>query len=247
MSLIYSLDRDGIRYEVRSAGRTRRLYTDGVFHSSYNPERPLTGGVWDLLMMPAFLRSPGSVERVLLLGVGGGTVIRQLREFVRPREIVAIDISAEHLDIARRFFAADGPDVKMIEADARTWLATDKSRYDLVIDDLFSGNDGEPERAVVADAAWCRKLAARLARGGAISMNCIGPAELARCGFVSDPELRGRFPGQLQLRAARDQNAVGIFLRRSIEALHLRRQLLAVPGLNPRRQSQLDFTVRALK
>src|SRR5690606_1943682 len=87
MALIWSKRHGNVKYEVRSAGNTRRLYSNGVFHSSYNPSRAITGGVWDLLMMPAFLYPPGAIRRVLLLGVGGGTVIRQLQAFVRPREI----------------------------------------------------------------------------------------------------------------------------------------------------------------
>src|SRR5690606_38618268 len=156
MALIWSKRHGNVNYEVRSAGNTRRLYSNGVFHSSYNPSRAITGGVWDLLMMPAFLYPPGAIRRVLLLGVGGGTVIRQLQAFVRPREIVAVDLDPVHLDVARRFFGVRGEDARLVHADAREWLDADDSRYDLVIDDLFGERDGEPVRAVTADAAWCR-------------------------------------------------------------------------------------------
>ncbi len=246
MAILWSRDVGGTRYEVRSAGRTRRLYANGVFHSSYNPANPVTGGVWDLLMMPAFFYPPGAIRRVLLLGVGGGTVIRQLREFVRPRKIVAVDLDPVHLDVARRFFGVEGEDVRLVEADARQWLARDRAQYDLVIDDLFGERNGEPVRAVCADAAWCRALAARTARHGAVSMNCISPAELSKTGFMTDRALGARFAARFQLRAARDANAVGIFLPHAASAAELRRNLLAVPGLNPRRENGVQFTIRTL-
>ncbi|HEX7029000.1 MAG TPA: class I SAM-dependent methyltransferase [Gammaproteobacteria bacterium] len=246
MAILWSRQHDGVTYEVRAAGRTRRLYSNGVFHSSYNPARPVTGGVWDLLMMPAFFYPPGTVRRVLLLGVGGGTVIRQLREFVRPREVVAVDLNPVHLDVAQRFFGVGGSDVRLVHMDARDWLARDRTRYDLVIDDLFGEHDGEPVRAVEADAAWCTRLRARATVRGAVAINCISPAELAGTGFMKDGELRGHYRSRFQLRAARDQNAVGLFLPHAATAGELRRNLLAVPGLNPRRERKLRFSVRSL-
>lgn len=247
MATLWKQQRDGVTYEVRAAGQTRRLYTDGVFHSSYNASAPITGGVWDMLMMPAFLYPPGVIQRVLLLGVGGGTVIRQLREFVRPREIVAVDLSAVHLDIAQRYFGVAGEDVTLRHADARNWLREDSTRYDLVIDDLFIGSNGEPSRAIAADSAWCRKLRAKTTRQGAIAINCISPAELATTGFMTDEALRAHFISRFQLRAERDQNAVGIFLPHEVATGELRRNLMSVPGLNPRRVARLDFSIRRLK
>ena len=52
MALLWERRVEGTLYQVRSAGRTRRLYTNGVFHSQYNPVRPVTGSVWDLLLLP---------------------------------------------------------------------------------------------------------------------------------------------------------------------------------------------------
>ena len=45
MAILWQKIIKNTQYEVRSAGQTRRLYTDGVFHSQFNPQRAITGGV----------------------------------------------------------------------------------------------------------------------------------------------------------------------------------------------------------
>ena len=87
MSILWQKTAGQDRYEVRSAGRSLRLYRNGVLHTQYNPSRPIGGNLWDLLLDPAFFRSPEAIRRVLVLGVGGGAVIRLLNRFVRPDEI----------------------------------------------------------------------------------------------------------------------------------------------------------------
>lgn len=68
MSLIWSKNVSGVQYEVRSAGSSKRLYTNGVFHSQYNPVQKITGHVWDLLMIPAFFYPQNTIKKVLVLG-----------------------------------------------------------------------------------------------------------------------------------------------------------------------------------
>jgi len=68
----------GHHYQVRQAGRTRRLYTDNIFHTQYRPDRVLGGGYWDLLALPGLMAPEGSIKRVLLLGVGGGADVNGL-------------------------------------------------------------------------------------------------------------------------------------------------------------------------
>ena len=62
MSIVWEQVQGGTRYQVRRAGGSLRLYTNGVLHSQYNAARPLTGSVWDLLTVPAFLLAPGAVQ-----------------------------------------------------------------------------------------------------------------------------------------------------------------------------------------
>ena len=71
MALIWKTDLQGVHYEVRRAGRTLRLYANGVQHSEFHPKRLLTGSVWDLLWLPALLHEPSRFRRVLVLGLGG--------------------------------------------------------------------------------------------------------------------------------------------------------------------------------
>lgn len=244
MALLWSRNIKGVQYEVRAAGRTRRLYTDGVFHSQYNPGNLITGGVWDLLMLPAFLLPPHAVQRVLLLGLGGGTVIHQLQHFVRPREITAIELDATHLDIAARYFDVNAQNVNLVRADAADWVGRyDGPRFDLVIDDLFGEADGQPCRAIPLDDAWLAELSRLTSSSGALAINTLGPAA-ARDAAV---RLAGLFPGALQLRAPMDENAVAALFREPVEARQLRRNLMAVPGLNPQRKSNaLRFECRSL-
>ena len=244
MALLWAKNIAGVQYEVRAAGRTRRLYTDGVFHSQYNPQNLITGGVWDLLMLPAFLLPPHAVQRVLLLGVGGGTVIHQLRHYLRPREIVAVELNRTHLDIAAKYFDIDADNVELVEADGREWVKNYRGRkFDLVIDDLFGECDGEPCRAIDLDDEWLGLLERLTSRQGALAINTLGPAAARDAA----ERLANSFPGALQLRAPMDENAVAALFREPVEARQLRRNLMAVPGLNPQRKSNsLRFECRSL-
>lgn len=57
MAVVWRAERDDVQYEVRSHGKTLRLYANGVQHSEYHPDRLFTGSVWDLLWLPVFFVS----------------------------------------------------------------------------------------------------------------------------------------------------------------------------------------------
>src|SRR5262245_42256114 len=149
MAVIFSNRIAGVRYEVRTAGRSVRLYTKGAMHTQYHPVHKLTRGVWDLLALPA-LALP-RVQRVLLLGVGGGAVIHLLRHWCAGVEVTGVELNPVHLQLARRFFGLRLPDVKLVTGDARVFVEQYRGEpFDLVIEDLFGGN-GVPDRSFAAD------------------------------------------------------------------------------------------------
>jgi len=155
MAIVWSKETAGTLYEVRSAGNSLRLYTNGVFHSQYNASQPLTGHVWDLLMLPAFFYPANTIKRVLVLGVGGGAVLHMLRQFVMPGEIVGVELNPRHIYVARRFFNLKHKSIKLIEADAIEWLKKYRGdKFDMIIDDLFAEHKGEPVAVVKANRHW---------------------------------------------------------------------------------------------
>lgn len=248
MAILWSRTSGGTHYEVRSSGATRRLYTNGVLHTQYNPRTRLTGSVWDLLMLPAFFRPPDSVRRVLVLGVGGGAVIRQLAQFVRPGRIVGVELDPLHLYIAERFFGLAEAGVSLQQAEARGWLeAYDGPRFDMIVDDLFGEREGEPERAVAASGRWFETLLRNLSPSGVIAMNFVGRRELRESGFFRSRRVAGRFAAAFELTTPVDENAVGAFLRAPSDSRTLRRRLTAVPGMNPMlKTSPLRYRIRRI-
>lgn len=189
MALLWKKTNSDGNYEVRSAGRTVRLYKDGVFHSHYNPNLIVTRGVWDLLVLPALLHPPGSIRNVLMLGVGGGAAIHLLQHFVKPEHITAIELDDTHLKIAKRFFKVNYSNTELLHADAIQWVKKQAARkqppqFDLIIDDLYGEEDGEPQRAVAANADWVKPLCQLLADDGLLVTNFVSPRE-ARDAYVS--------------------------------------------------------------
>lgn len=248
MAIIWQKTVGETRYEVRSAGNSRRLYTNGVFHSQYNPGNPVTGSVWDLLMLPAFFH-PEGVRRVLVLGVGGGAVIRQLNHFLQPELIVGVELNPVHLEVAREHFGVEAENVELCQADAIHWVRQyHGERFDLIIDDLFSDTDGDPQRAIAADAPWMRQLLKRLKPEGTLVINFGSPAELKSSAWFDIAALQGKFPSAFQLTTPLYENAIGAFLRRSGESSELRRTLADWSELDPGKKGcRLNYSIRRLK
>ncbi len=235
-------------YEVRGAGRTRRLYTNGVLHSQYNPAQPVTGNIWDLFLLAGLCLPAGGAGRVLMLGVGGGAGIQLLRHHLIPERIVGVDLDPVHLTVARRFFGVRGRDVELIRADAAAWLATYRGpRFDLIVDDLFGEADGQPRRAVDVDEQWSACLLGRLADEGVLAVNFTSTRELKRSALINVRALRRRFGDVLALKTPQNENSVGVFLRGVATAAALRARIRSLPALaGAESAARLRYTLRRL-
>lgn len=175
MAVIYSKQKGQDYYQVRSAGASVRLYSNGVLHSQYNPNHLISGAIWDLLVLPGFfLQSPP--RHVLVLGLGGGTVVHLIRHFFPQCDITCVENEPLHIQLAKRFFKIP-KDVNVIEGDAYDMLRSTKQRFDWVLDDVFQHTSGEPEREVGFEQLlplYDRVLTAQ----GVLSMNTIGAYQL---------------------------------------------------------------------
>jgi spermidine synthase len=248
MAIVWSRCLGGIKYEVRSAGNSLRLYTDGVFHSQYNSSRLITGHVWDLLMLPAFFYPSNTVRRVLVMGVAGGAVLHQLRHFVVPDEIIGVELNRQHVSIGRRFFDLKRPPIKLIEADAVAWLENYQGEpFDMIIDDMFAEENGEPVAVKDASAEWFSCMCGHLTEEGVIVRNFINRKALLRSAPVADAKTRVKFKSIFQFTSQYNENFVAAYLKIAASGRQLRRRLCETPGLNPRlKTTRLRYKLRQL-
>lgn len=230
-------------YQVRRAGGSLRLYTNGTFHSQYNPRWPLSGSIWDLLVLPALFR-PEAVRRVLVLGVGGGAVIRQLEQLVEPRSIVGVELDAMHIHIANKYFGlGDLAGVSLVQADARAWLQGYRGpAFDLIIDDLFSENGSRPERAFPLDEVWSKQLLSVLSARGVLVANMESSLTLRRSAPRSSPAIARAFRSSFSLSVPSYENRIGAFFKEAVEREEL---ALSLRELEARFGKRLTQRLRA--
>ena len=172
MTVLFKNKIDGVTYEVRSAGNTRRLYTNGAFHTQFNPQHLFTSGVWDLLSLPS-LCLPTQPKKVLVLGVAGGAVIHQLCKMHSLEKIVGIELDSTHVQLATDYFQLDYSELELVHADARQWLESCSNEFDYIVDDIFIHAEGDPERPYTAGLSWFSMLTQHLTINGALIQNHI--------------------------------------------------------------------------
>ena len=247
MAVIWSKTTNGAHFEVRRAGRSVRLYTNGVFHSQYNPANPAAGTVWDLLLLPAFFRPAGAIRRVLVLGVGGGAVIRLLHHFIRPAQITGVELDPTHIYIARRFFGITERRADLIEADAHSWLRRYRGpKFDLIVDDVFGESEGEPVRAIEADRAWLATLARHLTDEGVLVMDFVSTRTLLEANRIMQQSLPTRFARAFRLSRSGYENAVGAFVSEPVAARQLRQTLRTTPVLGRGSLRRLPYRIQCI-
>lgn len=248
MAVVWQQEKQGVLYQVRSAGKTLRLYTDGVLHSQYNPHQPVTGHAWDWLMLPAFFYPQDTIRRVLVLGVGGGTVIHQLNHFIKPDEIVGVEMNKTHLSLGKRFFGLKSKNIRLVHADANAWLSDYQGEaFDMIIDDVFSEADGEPLAASAADNGWFELLSGQLSHDGVIVKNFIDRKSLRQSGLSMNKSGGNGFSSVYRFDNPFNENVVLACSKARLDTRYFKKRLIETPGLNPtRKSSRLRYRLRAL-
>lgn len=172
MAVLWQKHSKDTHYEVRQAGNSLRLYTNGIFHSQWNPKKPLSGHLWDLFILPAIaLESQG---KALVLGLGGGAAVNGLQHFCDFKSIEAVELDKQHIQIAERWFLNQSDAVEIHHDDARVYMKKCRKRYDYIVDDLFAGSPADKSdarRAVQVDKSWLAVLVKRLTKHGSVVLN----------------------------------------------------------------------------
>ena len=84
-----------------------------------------------------------NISNVLLLGLGGGSVVNLLtEEFKIKCRITAVDIDPVFIETAYKYFKIDRfENLKIVNSDAIDFLKEDRVQYDLVVFDIYIDNE----------------------------------------------------------------------------------------------------------
>ena len=90
-------------HKITRAGQCVRLYRNGVLHSQWNPNALLSGHLWELFILTS-MTTQMPLQRICVLGTGGGSVIMLLQHFFPDVHIDAVELDEIHLFTAKKFF-----------------------------------------------------------------------------------------------------------------------------------------------
>jgi spermidine synthase len=120
-------------------------------------------------VMMAALAYPPEVKRVLMLGLGGGSISTYLGRFLPGATIETVELDPGVLAAAKKYFGIlETPRVRYIESDGRVFLNRHKETYDLILVDAFQGGY-VPFHLLTKE--FYTLLKQRLAPGGAAVFN----------------------------------------------------------------------------
>ncbi|MGI8553798.1 MAG: spermidine synthase, partial [Dehalococcoidia bacterium] len=113
----------------------RALIVDGAVQSVAPEDGHRGSGYW-AAMIPDVRPT-----RALVLGLGAGTVVHLLSRRFDAVPIIAVDDDPEVVAIGRAEFGLELPNLRIEIADAFSYVSATRERFDLILVDLYHGNN----------------------------------------------------------------------------------------------------------
>jgi len=149
-------------------------------------------GLWNHAFNSFKVDSITKMRRVLVLGVGGGTVITMLRARFPKAEIVGVDIDEKIIEIGKKYFQLDTIDrLQLYCMDATKYLKSCPQHYfDMIVVDIFIGTD-IPDFVVSED--FVRLLKTALLTEGIVLVNYLRERQYAKISQTLEHLLGAQF------------------------------------------------------
>ncbi len=195
----------------RPDGRRVLHLNEGVaIHSLWRPNTVLTGGEWDTyLALPPLLGRP--LRRVAILGNAGGTTARELGVYYPDANVDGVELDPAVTRVGREYFGlGDNPNLTVHTADARPFLRSTDTRYDLIVVDAYR----QPYVPFyLATREFFRLLRDHLTPGGIVALNVAAVPDDKRLVEAVGGTLAAEFPQVLAWPALRFNTFVLGFTR----------------------------------
>ena len=210
----------------RPDGRRVLHLNEGVaIHSLWWPYSVLTGGEWDTyLAVPPLLGRP--LERVAILGNAAGTTARALGVYYPAAEIDGVELDPAVSRVGMRYFGmGENPRLTVHDADARPFLRSTDTRYDLIVVDAYR----QPYVPFyLATREFFRLVRDHLTPGGIVALNVAAVPEDKRLVRAVGGTLAAELPQVLEWPALRF-NTIVLGLTEPLSRTELQRRLASGP------------------
>ena len=141
-------------------------YTESVANLEDPDDLPLH---YSQVMTAASLLYPAEVKRILMIGLGGGSISTYYGRAMPDVHIDTVELDQRVIDVAKQYFALrETPRVRYIAADGRVFLNRSKDRYDLILLDAYRGGY-VPFHLLTRE--FYTLVKSRLTPGGAVAFN----------------------------------------------------------------------------
>ena len=124
-------------------GTRQLILNEGdAIHSIYYPDQDkvLTGWYWDYFLAAPYFNAgftPSQLHRVAIIGLAGGTIAHQFTKVYGPVAIDGVEIDPAIVNVGRKYFGMNEPNLHVYEQDGRTFMDTTHQQYDVVAIDAF--------------------------------------------------------------------------------------------------------------
>ncbi len=176
MKKLRAVATDFQQIEVWGSAREVEFRVTGAIHAWWHRQHFLTGMAWDTITAAVLLSASRPPKTMLMLGLGGGTAIRQLRHLLPQLQVTALEHDGGMIALAREWMHLDALDVEVIPGDAYAWLRQNRRRFDVVVDDVYGSGTLDVARPTVYTPELAAALQRALKPQGAFVANLVtGP------------------------------------------------------------------------
>ncbi len=194
------------------------------------------------LAMMTFLLAQPAPAHILMVGLGGGSLLKFCRRHLPASHITVLEIDAEVIALRQQFMIpADDALLQIIHCDAAAYLAHRALQVDVLLLDGFDGGGMVAELSTASFYADCH---AALTPGGVLVCNMWGRRRRL-VGLLA--ELRQQFDASVHWCRSPDSYNLIVFAFRSAAALFPPAQALPLPLLDERLAENLTALGRRMR
>lgn len=137
-NIIYENKRKGcyITEEKAENNRVLQYYKDGDIHSAFYPDNPFRMGFF---LTSSLLSLLNNAKKILILGMGIGCSLVQLKELLPECHIKAVDIDPDVFILSQNFIGIGRyKDIQFIHDNALHYVLKTSEKFDYILVDVFN-------------------------------------------------------------------------------------------------------------